>query len=122
MKESISRVATLDDVETETFIAFCEYAYTGAYVTPDRTPIDISEDEPEPELSNSRESFSIFSTKYDYEKTEPTMPQSIFGRPPQPAIVSQDAWKRGAPTTNTSKSNNRERVCLNETKAGAEHD
>ncbi|EED13978.1 hypothetical protein TSTA_102080 [Talaromyces stipitatus ATCC 10500] len=35
MTESIAGFATLDDVEEETFIGFCEYAYTGAYLTPE---------------------------------------------------------------------------------------
>lgn len=35
LTESITGCVTLDDVEEETFIGFCEYAYTGAYVTPE---------------------------------------------------------------------------------------
>lgn len=41
MTESISGCATLDDVEEETFIGFCEYAYTGEYLTPE---LSISQD------------------------------------------------------------------------------
>lgn len=37
MKESSTGIATLEDVEVETFIGFYKYAYTGAYVTPDCT-------------------------------------------------------------------------------------
>jgi hypothetical protein len=37
MKESNARVAILEDIEVETFVGFCEYAYTGAYKTPDFT-------------------------------------------------------------------------------------
>ncbi|OJJ82562.1 uncharacterized protein ASPGLDRAFT_75699 [Aspergillus glaucus CBS 516.65] len=36
MKDSIERSAILDDVEEGTFIGFCEFAYRGAYTTPDR--------------------------------------------------------------------------------------
>jgi hypothetical protein len=35
MKESNSRIAVLKDVDEDVFIGFCEYAYTGTYVTPD---------------------------------------------------------------------------------------
>ncbi|EER36362.1 conserved hypothetical protein [Histoplasma capsulatum H143] len=35
MVESNSRVAVLEDVDENTFIGFCEYVYTGTYVTPD---------------------------------------------------------------------------------------
>lgn len=35
MKESIQGSAILDDVEEGTFIGFCEFAYWGAYTTPD---------------------------------------------------------------------------------------
>lgn len=31
MKESVSKTATIDDVEEETFIAFCEFGYKGRY-------------------------------------------------------------------------------------------
>lgn len=34
MEESTSRCAVLKDTEVDTFISFCEYAYTGQYVTP----------------------------------------------------------------------------------------
>lgn len=34
MKEAVSRTATVDDVEEETFIAFCEFGYRGNYTTP----------------------------------------------------------------------------------------
>ncbi|KAJ9219101.1 hypothetical protein DTO271D3_5748 [Paecilomyces variotii] len=110
MKESISRVATLDDVETETFIAFCEYAYTGAYVTPDRKPSDISEDEPEPEPSNNQESFN-----HDY--IEPTMePPLDFAPPPQPEEDAWDAW----PSTTKKSKRNKKRMNRDEAKADAE--
>ena len=33
--EAVSRIATLDDVEEETFIAFCEFGYKGNNTTPD---------------------------------------------------------------------------------------
>jgi hypothetical protein len=31
MKEAVTRTATIDDVEEETFIAFCEFGYKGNY-------------------------------------------------------------------------------------------
>jgi hypothetical protein len=31
MKEEVSRTATIDDVEEETFIALCEFGYKGNY-------------------------------------------------------------------------------------------
>lgn len=34
MEESLSREAVLDDIEEDTFIAFCEYGYRGFYSTP----------------------------------------------------------------------------------------
>ncbi|KAJ5100362.1 hypothetical protein N7456_006414 [Penicillium angulare] len=34
MKESLSREAVLDDVDEETFIAFCQYVYHGVYAIP----------------------------------------------------------------------------------------
>ena len=40
MKESIEGSAILDDVEEGTFIGFCEFAYRGAYTTPDRRAED----------------------------------------------------------------------------------
>jgi hypothetical protein len=36
MKESQTGIATLDDVDLETFIGFCEFAYTDTYQTPTR--------------------------------------------------------------------------------------
>lgn len=36
MKESQTRIATLDDVDVETFVAFSEFAYTNDYKTPAR--------------------------------------------------------------------------------------
>lgn len=36
MKESQTGIATLDDVDVETFIGFCEFAYTDTYQTPIR--------------------------------------------------------------------------------------
>jgi hypothetical protein len=36
MEESLSRTAVIDDVEEETFIAFCEFGYRGKYTTPCR--------------------------------------------------------------------------------------
>ena len=36
MKESIEGSAILDNVDESTFIGFCEFAYWGAYKTPDR--------------------------------------------------------------------------------------
>jgi hypothetical protein len=36
MKEAVTRTATIDDVEEETFIAFCEFSYKGNYTTPYR--------------------------------------------------------------------------------------
>lgn len=40
MKEAVSRTATIDDVEEETFIAFCEFGYKGNYTTPCRKDKD----------------------------------------------------------------------------------
>lgn len=36
MKEAVTRTAIIDDVEEETFIAFCEFGYKGNYATPCR--------------------------------------------------------------------------------------
>jgi hypothetical protein len=44
-KDATHRVASLDDVEIDTFIGFCEYAYTGTYVTPDFSSSQKSENE-----------------------------------------------------------------------------
>lgn len=33
MKEAVTRTATIDDVEEETFIVFCEFGYKGNYTT-----------------------------------------------------------------------------------------
>lgn len=35
MKESINRVAVLDDIDLGIFARFCEYLYVGRYTTPD---------------------------------------------------------------------------------------
>ncbi|PGH04574.1 hypothetical protein GX51_03407 [Blastomyces parvus] len=37
MQESTSRLAVLEDVEKDTFLAFCEFLYTGTYTTPKPT-------------------------------------------------------------------------------------
>lgn len=85
MKESTNGVAILDDVETETFIAFCEYAYTGAYVTPDR-----------------KESSNNASTD-DQENMKPTMgPLLDFSAPSQLDAESEDTWGF-SPATKKSK-------------------
>lgn len=36
MEESLSREAVLDDIDEDTFIAFCEYGYRGSYSSPSR--------------------------------------------------------------------------------------
>ncbi|EED21818.1 conserved hypothetical protein [Talaromyces stipitatus ATCC 10500] len=73
MKESNTGNAALEDVEVETFMGFCEYAYTGAYVTPDRT---LSQDDEGRHLGHEPASSSpdpnglfhaklyVFATKY----------------------------------------------------------
>ncbi|KAL2823216.1 hypothetical protein BDW59DRAFT_149085 [Aspergillus cavernicola] len=43
MKKSLSQTAVMDDVEEETFIAFCDFGYRGKYTTPCRKDKD-SED------------------------------------------------------------------------------
>lgn len=40
MKEAISRTAFIEDVEEQTFIAFCEFGYKGKYTTPYRKEDD----------------------------------------------------------------------------------
>ncbi|PGG99138.1 hypothetical protein AJ80_09402 [Polytolypa hystricis UAMH7299] len=40
MEESNLRVAVLEDVEVDTFIGFCEFLYTGTYITPSLEPAD----------------------------------------------------------------------------------
>lgn len=35
MKESINRVAVLNDIDPEIFATLCEYLYAGRYTTPD---------------------------------------------------------------------------------------
>lgn len=51
MKESQTKNATLEDVEVSTFIAFCEFDYTGQYVTPtikgDLTVVESSNIKPQ---------------------------------------------------------------------------
>ena len=43
MKESTARCATLDDTEVDTFVAFCEFAYTDQYTTHDYVQRESSE-------------------------------------------------------------------------------
>jgi hypothetical protein len=43
MKESHSRIAVLHDVEEDVFIGFCEYSYTGTYMTPDNKTKAVEE-------------------------------------------------------------------------------
>lgn len=45
MKESQTGVLPLKDVDVDTFVGFSEYAYTGAYKTPNLTSYEISESE-----------------------------------------------------------------------------
>ncbi|KAE8320041.1 hypothetical protein BDV41DRAFT_791 [Aspergillus transmontanensis] len=42
--KSPADVTVLEDVEAETFIGFCEYVYTGTYVTADFAPTEHNED------------------------------------------------------------------------------
>ncbi|KAL1855086.1 hypothetical protein Plec18167_002070 [Paecilomyces lecythidis] len=81
MKESTARLATLNDVETDTFIAFCEYAYTGAYATPDRPSVETSADEPDKGPANDQD------TKVD-------VSLDILGYQayPETSIERNDSW------------------------------
>ncbi|KLJ11579.1 hypothetical protein EMPG_13248 [Blastomyces silverae] len=53
-QESNSRLAVLEDVEEDTFLAFCEFLYTGTYTTPnlmaseDNSKCDLKTVEPSP--------------------------------------------------------------------------
>lgn len=48
MAESIANRAILDDTDEDTFVQFCEYAYTGDYSIP--PPTLVPEFSPAPEL------------------------------------------------------------------------
>lgn len=76
MKESHTKTAMLEDVDASTFIAFCEFGYTGQYVTPigkdgkESKPLKVEskiEKEPE-ELPSDYDSWP-HSQKRRYQKT-----------------------------------------------------
>lgn len=84
MKESISGVAPLEDVEVETFIAFCEYAYTGAYMTPDITIEPRPEDKSHAEPNDDNDRPNGLSNEYDE------------GIPVQEASDNKEYWEEAA--------------------------
>ncbi len=83
-RESKHQIAVLEDEDVETFVAFCEYAYTGDYVVP---PPGCREDDKEQDSINNPFSGMI------PEDTGNTTPAAGLAEPPQqPAEVSKELY------------------------------
>ena len=99
MGEASEGKAILDDVEEDTFIRFCQFAYTGDYTTPDFTHIPTSE---LPDIS------PLVTTSYDASTTDRDDGRSIEPEPapepePEPATVPADDSGNWGLTTNSTK-------------------
>ncbi|KAG9240865.1 hypothetical protein BJ878DRAFT_578709 [Calycina marina] len=93
MKEASEGKAILEDIEEDTFIRFCQFAYSGDYTTPDFTHI------PTIELPNIPTPPGIATDRDDSRSTEPELE-------PEPAV--DDGWgstpKKPEKPKNPSKS------------------
>jgi hypothetical protein len=94
MKESHSRIAVLDDVEEDVFIGFCEYSYTGTYMTPDHKTNAVEEKSPASasndiafesnglSVKDDKEALVEFEKKTPAEETFPGTEPSVATRKP----------------------------------------
>ncbi|PWY89338.1 hypothetical protein BO70DRAFT_166034 [Aspergillus heteromorphus CBS 117.55] len=84
-RESKHHIAVLEEEDVETFVAFCEYAYTGDYRVP--PPGSREEDREEPAVQNPFR--GVFSN-------DPSSPAAVPPRAPSPprAPEPDDGWSR----------------------------
>lgn len=94
MKESQTGIAVLDDIEVETFVGFCEYAYTGAYETPDlksvsppESPLDLQPNDSVNKFEDPIVNDEQTAVAYDGPEPEPE-PELEPELEPEPEYVS----------------------------------
>ncbi|KAL2009627.1 hypothetical protein VTN00DRAFT_5434 [Thermoascus crustaceus] len=91
MMESKTGEAVLEDVELDTFVAFCEFAYKGSYTT----PVMVKEEEEIREAERAKEAPQN-GYAYDYEplpECTPLCKASSWGEPESKCIILSDLWE-----------------------------
>jgi hypothetical protein len=99
MKESQTGIAVLDDVEVETFVGFCEYAYTGVYETPDlksvsppETPLDLQSNDTANRFEDPPVSDEQAAIAYDEPEPEPEPEYDLGSYQRQKKNKKKKAW------------------------------
>lgn len=81
-RESKHRIAVLEDEDVETFVAFCEYAYTGNYNLPRR---ELESEDHSPEVIQSPQSSANWRASYRTGSVSPRVPPPAPTPPPAPS-------------------------------------
>ncbi|KAJ5366973.1 hypothetical protein N7541_000914 [Penicillium brevicompactum] len=100
-RESKHRIAVLEEEDVETFVAFCEYAYTGDYSVPQPEPEPQPEEEPTLESATSN---ATWRQAYRTGSVASTVPPPAPSPPPEHrhsthGSVSGSAYQESQPDT-----------------------
>ncbi|KAL2069047.1 hypothetical protein VTL71DRAFT_15385 [Oculimacula yallundae] len=96
MKEAFAGKAVFEDVEEDTFVRFCQFAYTGDYTTPDFRSVPAGEllDVATPALPNDADHGELMPA-------EPAWDEAVPAPTPEPAPEDDFGW--GTPVQKPKK-------------------